>query len=103
MIKELTESQYLETFGEEMLELTETVEDPVDIWAYVMEINRSDLLDAMVIEKRLVEAVYRNEQGTFDHIIIPTKLKNLLLIIIVNLVEREIHGYYKLDINSKYN
>ena len=54
MTKELSELEFKNTFGKSMIDITESVENPIDIWSYVAELNELNLIDEIVLEKQLV-------------------------------------------------
>jgi len=102
-IKELTEKEFKSTFSEKMNNVTNCAEAIVDIWDYVKLLDKSKYyLSNYVIEKELVELVYRNSANTYDQILIPTTKKNIYLIIIVNIKSENIFGHYLLDLNKEY-
>ena len=100
--QELTEEYYLKTFGNKMTDVTETAEPKIDIWNYVKELVYEKIVDKYVFENKIVELVYRDENSQFDHILLPTNNKNKFIVIIVNLDEPTITGFYKLDLEKQY-
>lgn len=102
MVKQLSESEFRDTFGERMLRVPSTTEPLVDIWPYVLELTRLHVLDKRIYENGLVTIVYRNDSGTYDHVLLPAKRHNAYVVIIVDLVNRTIRGHYSLDLNKEY-
>ncbi len=102
MTRELSELEFKDTFGKSMIDISESVENPIDIWPYVAELNELNLIDGIVLEKQLVESVYRNNLKTFDHVLLPTEFENVYLTIIVNLKNRTVEGHYRLNLNTEY-
>lgn len=102
MINELTDSEFRETFGESMTDITDKSIDPIDIWPYVRELYENKLINKLVLERELVELVYRNDLETFDHILLPTDFENEFMVIIVNLKTKLILGHHSLNLNEKY-
>lgn len=86
----------------EMADVTEIEKPVIDIWPYIGQLNQEGLVLDYVYYNRLVEIVYRNGSGTFDHILLPTDTQNIFIVIVVNLLQATIKGYYKLDLNKKY-
>ena len=102
-VKELTKNEFKSTFSERMKNVTNTVDVIADIWKYINLLNKSEyFIDNYVIEKRLIEKVYRNSEKTYDQILIPTKKNNNFLIIIVDIIQKNIYGHYLLDLNKEY-
>jgi hypothetical protein len=102
-IKELTEEEFKSTFSEKMNDVTAIADAEVDIWDYVELLEKSKYyLTDDILESGNVEKVYRNSVNTYDQILIPTIKKNVYLIIIVNIKNKNIFGHYLLDLNKEY-
>ena len=52
-----------------MINVTESAEPVVDIWDYIENLVKENVIDNYVYENKLVELVYRNDTSTFDHIL----------------------------------
>jgi hypothetical protein len=105
-IKELTKKEYETTFSEKMNDITKIILDNevIEIWDYVKLVDRTKCtINEYIIENELVEYVYRNSANTFDHVIIPTIKKNVYLIIIVDIINKNIYGHYSLNLNKEYS
>ena len=102
MTKQLTETEFRNTFGNNMTDVTETAEPVVDIWDYVEELVKENVVDNYVYQDNLVETVYRNDTSTFDHILLPTDDPNVFITLVVDLINEAILGHIKLDLNQKY-
>lgn len=105
MVKELTDIEFKETMGEGMIDITEKeIENPIDIWRDVKQLQQDNILSIEVYEKRLVEHIYRNNNNTFDHILIPSSGKaNVYVVVVVDLRGVLVYGYKILDLNKKYS
>jgi hypothetical protein len=102
LTKQLTEIELKNTFGNKMTDVTQTAMPVVDIWNYVKELAKENLVDNYVYENNLIEVVYRNDSSTFDHILLPTENKNIFITIVVDLIEKNILGHTKLDLDQMY-
>ena len=102
MTKELTEDEFKSTFGEEMLDMTEKEIDPIDIWPYVKELKDQNLITTKTYESEIVDYVYRDNNDSFDHVLIPTDRENKYIAVIVDLHKKSIYGHYHLDLNKEY-
>ena len=49
-----------------------------------------------------MEAVYENDENTFQHILLFANQKNTYVVIIVDMICKSIIGHYLLDLNEKY-
>ena len=85
-----------------MIDVTATADAAVDIWSYVELLTKDNEVSSYVYENQLVEMVYRNNQGTFDHVLIPTDKSNVFVVIIVDLKKEKINGHFRLDLNKEY-
>ena len=103
MVNQLCEDQYLSTMGNKMNNITESAEALVDIWSYAKQLLDDHLLSAHSFSKRYVEAVYENDEKTYQHVLLFTNRKNTYIVIIVDIIYRTIVGYYMLDLNEKYD
>ena len=98
----LTEDVFKATADGKMTNVTEQPEACADIWPYVRLIQQSVALPQPVVERELVELVYRSESGHYDHVLIPTGRHNVYLVIVVDRVGHLIFGHRILDLNELY-
>ena len=99
--RQLNEDEFKATFTPKMHNVTATATTIIDIWPYVDSIPPADLEDHSVYD-RFVQAVYRNDDGSFDHVLVMTKTKNVYLVIVVDLARDSIFGHRLLDLNREY-
>ena len=86
-----------------MNDVTNCADAAVNIWGYVKLLDESKYyLSNYIIEKELVELVYRNSANTYDHVLVPTCRKNIYLVIVANIKSENIFGHYLLDLNKEY-
>lgn len=97
--RRLSEQEFKACFVAPMSEVTESDEADVDIWSYV---DGLDLDDLGLPGLNDVRYVYRDSQRRFDQVLIGTGRFNSLLVIVVDLIEREIFGHFLLDLNEEY-
>ena len=102
MTVELTEEQFKKTMNGRMINVTETARPTVDIWPYAELLVKEAVVLPYVVENYLVEVVYRDEGGRYDHILLPTEIKNKFICIIVDLQQKTITGHYHLDLEKEY-
>ena len=98
----LTEAEFKATMQEPMVDVTSSPGDVVDIWPYVASVARSIALPALVLEKELVDQVYRSGDGVHDHVLFPTEKKNRFVVIIVDRTKSTVTGHHILDLNQQY-
>lgn len=101
-IRRLSEEQYLSTMGSKMSEVTEIAEPLADIWDYAQQLLKDNLISQEGFLKRYIEAVYVNNENTYQHILLFTNQKNVYAVIIVDMNDKSVFGHYILDLNEKY-
>lgn len=99
--RRLTEEQFHATFPEPMRNITDSVEEVLDIWPYVESVPASDLAGHSVYDGT-VEAAYRSADERFDHVLVWTRTANVYLIVVVDVQADEVNGHYLLDLNREY-
>ncbi|MDO6429655.1 ankyrin repeat domain-containing protein [Flavitalea sp. BT771] len=102
-LPEFSQARYLSTMISPMTNVTETADPSVNIWPAVHMLVNTNLIPSLVVEKQLIEAVYRNKTGTYDHVLLPTSQSKIFLCIIVNNNQKEIEGFYVLDLSKEYS
>lgn len=98
----LTETQFQSTFGDKMVDVTESAEPVVDIWPYVGRlVSGSPFLD-YTARNKLVDKVYRNKFGMYDHVILPRSQQGVVCVIVVDIKGTAVYGHYFLNMNQLY-
>ena len=86
-----------------MIDMTQSdFVEPVYIWDYVRELTELGVVDQLVLDGKLVQHVPRNNYKTYDHILLPTKTKNIFTVIVVDLKRKDVFGHIVLDLNREY-
>jgi hypothetical protein len=85
-----------------VVNVTETAEPVVDIWQWALQLVASNLIPQYTADNYLVEAVYRNQTATYEHVLLPTAKEQVFICIIIDLAQRSAAGYYKLDLGEEY-
>lgn len=99
---QLSETEYKATLIGKMTDVTESAEPVVDIWDAVSVLVRNNVVIKAVWEQQFVEKVYRNSNNTFDHVLLPTNDQDTFIVIVVNIIQKNIKGYYILDLRKEY-
>jgi hypothetical protein len=97
----LPEGDFGKTFVPPMQDVTQSGDAVADIWPYVLAIPRAEL-GGLAFREGVVEHVYRSADARFDHVLIPTSVGNLFIVVIVARDEKAIRGHHVLDLNEKY-
>jgi hypothetical protein len=99
MIKELTEKEFKSTMAGGMVDITQTVDPVADIWPYVEELTEKRIVLDYVYEKQLIETVY---EDSFHHVRLPTDDKNNFVVVIVDVIAKNVMGHFCLNLNREY-
>ena len=102
MTTQLTDKEFRNTFGNRMIDVTATAAPILDIWPYVSQLNKQNVVPDIVLKKELVEYVYRTDTSLFDHVMLSAHESNLYIVIVVDLTKKVIEGHYHLNLNDKY-
>ena len=99
----MSKEQYLETM-DEMTDITSESEHEslVDIWRYAKELENKRLLSKHMFNRRLIEAVYRNDKNSVHHVLLFGNEKNIYVVIVIDVKKAIILGHYLLDLNDEY-
>ena len=95
--RQLTDAEFKACLAEPMLNVTDEAEAVVDIWPYVDDLNLTALGLPHLND---VQYVYRDAAGRYDQVLIGTGRFNSLLVIVIDLQRRTIHGHHLLDLNA---
>src|ERR1700722_72198 len=101
MLIELSPEQFISTMSIEMEDVTETADPAVDISPYVRALIGDGLVLPNTLDEELIEIVYRNEEGTYDHILLPTDDESVFIAIVIDLMGERISGHYRMDLNEE--
>jgi len=85
-----------------MVNVTEQAIPVIDIWPYVSLLVDLKLVPEIVLDNCLVEAVYRDRTSSYDHVLLPTSHKNMVVILIIDIRNKCVKGYYILDLVKEY-
>ncbi|MDE6729095.1 MAG: hypothetical protein K2J80_14335 [Oscillospiraceae bacterium] len=88
--------------GSKMLDITTTAELSQEIWDYAEELLNITPISGERVCQRQIEAVYENNEHTFRHVLLFGEKKNCYVVVIVDLSDRSISGFYPLDLNEEY-
>jgi hypothetical protein len=101
MTRLLSASEFLATFRTPMRDVRATAMNVIDIWPYVASIPATDLSGEDILDGRVAH-VYRNADGTCDHVLVLTATQNVFLVVVVDLTRDCIVGHHLLDLNREY-
>jgi len=101
-LHELTQAEYDATWhGPTMVEKTTTAQPVLDIWPYA-DAALKQVCPGECICPLNADHVYESQDGKFQHILIGTNTSNVYLVVVVNVLRREIEGHFLLDLGKLY-
>lgn len=89
--------------GGKMRDITQTAELSPDLWERAEALVNIVSISEDSVHKRQIEAVYENDERTFRHILLFGEKKNCYFVIVVDLTDNSILGFYPLDLNKEYD
>ena len=99
--RRLHDREFHATLVEPMRNITGTEREAIEIWRYYNANAPADL-HPFCVDDPEVELVYRAGNDHYDHVLIPTRTKNVYLVLVVDLFLKEIVGQHVLNLNDKY-
>lgn len=102
MLRELDKQKYIQTMQSGMKNITETARTITDIWDYARELAENGLISEYGYRRHLIEAVYVNNENTYQHILLFTDTENCYMVIVIDVIRRTIEGHYLVDLNKEY-
>ncbi len=100
-LKPLSEIEFQATFTVPMTDITTSAEEVVDVWPYIETVLDSEYKSANT-EDWDVDHVYINQTETHQHLLINTGMKNVYLVVVIAVAERQIYGHHLLNLNQNY-
>ena len=100
-MKQLSKEAFSATMQGNMTNVTQNYTCNVDIWPQVKELADQQLVDEAVYNNKKVLVVYRNEDKTYDHILLPTNKDEHYIVIVLDIVHNAIEGYYYLNLQKE--
>ncbi|HRI26151.1 MAG TPA: hypothetical protein PLZ45_15850 [Ferruginibacter sp.] len=103
MLRSLTKEEFESTIAIPMQDVTATAIPAVHIWQYAAGLAENGLLPGDVLNRSMVEKVYRNAHGTYDHVLLPAGSRNVFIVVLVDINNTSVFGHYLLDLNTEYS
>jgi hypothetical protein len=69
---------------------------------YVEKLRNDKIVPDHVFTNELIESVYKNDDGSFHHVLLPTDDKNVFIVLIIDVNGQRTKGHFKLDLNQQY-
>jgi hypothetical protein len=101
VLRELSREEYETSFSPPMQDVTHTAEEIVDLWPYAERALKETFSGACTCDLT-VGYVYESGDGLFQHILVPSHISNVYLVVVVSKVRRAIVGHHRLDLGTLY-
>ena len=102
MLSELSKEEYLATMSGRMIDVTCSADPVIDIWPIVQDLVDMKLVPELVVQENLVEVVYRDQSGSYEHVLLPSDTKDRFVCLILDIQAQIAKGYYILDLRKEY-
>ena len=102
MIRELSKEEFLKTMESGMKDITKDAESVVDIWGYAESLLNENMISQYGFDNRLIEAVYGDVKGCYQHVLLFTAQSNCYIVIVIDTEKRNILGHHLLNLNEEY-
>jgi hypothetical protein len=100
-MKQLSEAEYLATVEVPMKRLAADAEPPFELWDYFDAIPQSDF-EGHDCSAGSVTYVWEHPTGRYQHVLVSSEDKNVLMVLVLNIVRRSVFGHRLLDLNNEY-
>ena len=88
--------------GSGMKDITQDAESVVDIWGYAETLLNENMISQYGFDNRLIEAVYSDESGCYQHVLLFTAQSNCYIVIVIDTEKKVILGHHHLNLNEEY-
>ena len=85
-----------------MKDITQDAESVVDIWGYAGSLLNENMISRYGFDNRLIEAVYSDKNGCYQHVLLFTAQNNCYIVIVIDTEKRVVVGHYLLNLNEEY-
>jgi hypothetical protein len=97
----LTEEEYLATFSEPMVALSEADELPFDFWPYFHRIPAPDFAGHDCSAGQ-VDNAWRSLDGSCIHVLVNSENRNIFMVVVLDLRASAVLGHRLLDLEDQY-
>lgn len=102
MIKNLSDKEFNATFLPPMNFMDEDDETSgVDLKSFVQGVLAKENIDLRT-DQLQIDSIYHNSDKTYEHVLIDYGIENKFIVIVVELLQKAIYGYYLLDLSNQY-
>ena len=99
--REFTEAEYRATFSPPMLDVTQSAEVLVDLWAYLDPVLDATFPGDAGWEWH-VKHIYESRDGVYQHIYVPVPRSDAYMLVVLDKQQRQVLGHYLLDLAALY-
>jgi hypothetical protein len=99
--KLLSAGEYQETLHPGMINVTESADEVIDLWAYADQVIE-DVYHSCTAWTWRVAHIYETPDGRYQHIGIPVPINDTYLVVIADKHLRGTVGHFILDLAAKY-
>lgn len=100
LVRELTESEFLDTCSAPMRDVTASADEVVDLWAYADPVLAAAFPQAGAWEWRMTH-IRESASGEFQHALIPVPISNVYYVIVIDKRSRRVRGHHRLALGGQ--
>jgi hypothetical protein len=100
-MKNLTDTEFKDTFAAPMARVGDDEEPPFDFWGYFSEIPEKDFAGNDCSAGQ-VDYAWTDFCGNYQHVLINSEDRNVFMVIVLDLAAGSVHGHRLLDLNREY-
>src|SRR4030095_13161733 len=97
----MSEEEFKATFHGRMVDVTTKAGEVVEFWPYAERALRATFPEACSCDWK-VASVYECADGTHQHVLIPSHVSNLYLVVVVDKRGKKVLGHHRLDLGVLY-
>ncbi|WP_180147470.1 hypothetical protein [Desulfoluna butyratoxydans] len=97
----LNEDEYKSTFSEPMKRVGQDEKPLFDFWLYFDSIPIEDF-DGFDCAEGCVSYVWRDSTRAFDHVLINSDVKNVFMVLVLDINHKKVVGHRLLNLNKEY-
>jgi hypothetical protein len=100
-LRELTRAEFESTFRQPMRNITQSADEVVEIWSHAERALEAAFAGAYSCDWNTAH-VYESSDSAFQHISIPSTIRNVHLAVVINKPGKKVMGHYRLDLGALY-
>lgn len=98
MVRLLSKDAFSATMQGNTTNITKDYVAPAVLWTYVSELAEQNIVKHEIVLEKNIQVVYRNEDNSFHHIMLPLPNPDKFVVVILNTSSQIIEGHFILSV-----